>query len=329
MPLLLALLACKATDPVDSNDADSTPDSAASADCAPPDADPAPTPEGHPADGWRWVRRGPLFDDTTLFGDPDAVGYNEGALAPTLVDTGAGLRLLFLLKTSAGTTLYASTSEDGLSWTPPEPVTGLDDGGSYPSLLHDADGFTLWQGSGSVARSTSEDGLRFTPGETVLRAGGADFDSLSLLYPHAVRTDDGVELYYTGFDGARFAIGRADCAPDGTDCAATGPLLERDPEGWDNAAVAMPEVVVHAGETHIWYGGYDELIANPGPWRIGRLEGGARRVSLPLTESGVEAWSTRDPAVVPWGDGWLIVYVGMGDDGVYRLVSATSDVCSR
>ena len=55
----------------------------------------------------------------------------------------------------------------------------------------------------------------------------------------------------------------------------------------------------------------------------------AGRISLPLTDAGVEAYSTRDPAVVPWGDGWLMVYVGMGDDGRYWLVSATSDVCNR
>ena len=91
----------------------------------------------------------------------------------------------------------------------------------------------------------------------------------------------------------------------------------------------MPEVVAADGETHFWYGGYDTVIADPGPWRIGKLVDGERLISLPLTESGDEAFSTRDPAVVPWGDGWLMVYVGMGDDGRYRLMSATSDVCSR
>ncbi len=73
----------------------------------------------------------------------------------------------------------------------------------------------------------------------------------------------------------------------------------------------------------------DTVIADPGPWRVGKLVDGERMLSLPLTESGDEAFSTRDPAVVPWDDGWLMVYVGMGDDGRYRLMSATSDVCSR
>jgi len=32
--------------------------------------------------------------------------------------------------------------------------------------------------------------------------------------------------------------------------------------------------------------------------------------------------------VIHWGDGWLMIYAGMGDDGVYRLKWATSDVCN-
>jgi hypothetical protein len=295
-------------------------------DCREADSDPAPTADGHPTDGWRWQRQGPLYEDAVLFGGAD-IGYNEGALSPTLVDTGTALHLMWMVKTAAGTTLWAASSEDAVAWSAPVAVTGLD-GESYPSLVYDGAGFQLWVGSGSVGHATSTDGVAFTASETVLRAGDAGFDAVSLLYPHAVESDDGIELWYTGFDGARFAIGRADCDAAALACVGAGPELERDETGWDNAAVAMPEVVHHAGEVHTWYGGYDTIIADPGPWRVGRLEGAARRISLPLTESGVEAWSTRDPAVVPWGDGWLMVYVGMGDDGVYRLVSATSDVCA-
>ena len=299
-------------------------------DCSAPDASPEPTPAGHPTDGWRWERLGPLFSDAVLYGEDTSIGYNEGALAPTLVDTGSALHLLFLLKQGTGTTLWATTSTDAATWSPPTPVTGLEaDGSSYPSLVHDDTGFRLWYGSGSVAWATSDDGIDFTPIETVLRAGDAGFDSLSLLYPHALATESGIRLFYTGFDGARYAIGEADCDTEATACLGDGPLLEHDPEGWDNTSVGMPEVVVAGGETHFWYGGYDTVIANPGPWRIGKLVDGQRQISLPLTESGEEAFSTRDPAVVPWGDGWLMVYVGMGDDGRYRLMSATSDVCSR
>lgn len=258
----------------------------------------------------------------------DDVGYNEGALAPSVVLTDTGLHLLWMHKFGVQSTLWASSSADGQAWTPPERVNGLEEGSSYPSLMHDSGQFQLWYGSGSIAHATSDDGVTFTPTDTVLRAGDAEFDALSLLYPQAVRTEVGVDLWYTGFDGARFAIGQADCDANARSCTGAGPVLERRPDDWDNAAVAMPEVVIHAGEQHIWYGGYDTIIADPGPWRIGRIDGEQRRISLPLTDSGPEAWSTRDPAVVPWNGGWLMIYTAMGDDGIYRLMSATSDVCS-
>jgi hypothetical protein len=281
---------------------------------------------GHPTDGWRWDKQGPLFEDSA------ELGTTEGDLAPALVATEAGLHLVFLRDTAEETGLYASTSTDGVAWSAPVPVVGLEGGGhDYPSLLHIDGVFHLFAGSGSVQHATSTDGIAFSPGETVLRAGtGGDWDSLSLLYPRAVADEDGVALYYTGFSGAAYAIGHTPSAAPGTAYESATVLLERDPTGWDNAAVGMPQPVSREGMLHLFYGGYDEIIADPGPWRVGQLdpESGERRVSLELAESGLDAWSTRDPAVVPWGDGFLMVYVGMGDDGVYRLLRASSDVCN-
>lgn len=298
--------------------------------CAPPDAEPEPDSSGHLTDGWRWMRTGPIFSDTDLFGASAEIGYNEGALAPTLVDTGRGLHLLYMLKRGTETSLWATTSVDGTDWSLPVAVTGLEESGqSYPSLVFDEEmGFRLWFGSGSIAWASSSDGVSFSVEDTVLRAGDAEFDSLSLLYPHALQTLEGIRLYYTGFDGMRFAVGEADCDLDGSQCTGAGPILERDVTGWDNTSVAMPEVVVTDAGTFFWYGGYDTQIADPGPWRVGQVVEGERRLSLPLGEMGEDAWSTRDPAVVPWREGWLMVYVGMGDDGRYRLLSATSDVCA-
>ncbi len=296
-------------------------------DCAPPDADPAPTREGHPGDGWRWTRLG------LLFADEETLGYGDGDLSPALVRTETGLHLLFSRQRGTGQTLWVSTSTDGTSWTPPVEATGLEPSTTdYPSLLPTAAGFRLWYGSGSIDMAESTDGFAFREQGTAIRAGEAGrFDSLSLLYPHihAPEGEDGpLALYYTGYDGVDFAIGRSESTDGGATWTTGALVLEADPAGWDNAAVAMPAVVTHAGTTHVWYGGYDTVIANPGPWRVGMLApDGSRRVSLPLTESGVEAWSTRDPSVVPWGDGWLMVYVAMGDDGVYRLAHASSDVC--
>jgi hypothetical protein len=313
----------------DSSTPEDTADTADSGerDCVSPDSAPSDTREGHPADGWGWEKHGALFEDTV------ALDYNEGDLAPTLVATDTGFHLLFARKVGTENTLMVATSSDGVAWSAPEAVTGLDaDGIEYPSLVYRDGVFHLWSGSGSVAYATSTDGRDFSAGETVLRAGepGA-FDGLSLLYPHAVMSDDGVVLYYTGYDGARFTIGRTEASAPGDEFPSGTALLEADPEGWDNTSVGMPEVVADStGAEHFFYGGYDTVIANPGPWRIGLWDPttGTRLVSLPLAESGLDAWSTRDPAIVPQGDGWLMVYVGMGDDGIYRLLRATSAVCN-
>jgi len=297
-----------------------------SRDCAPPDGAPAPTVHGHPTDGWRWTKQGALFEDT------EVLEYTEGDLSPTLVDTGAGLHLLFSRQRGTEQSMWASTSSDGAHWSTPVAVTGLDPSAiEYPSLQFKDGGFHLWYGSGSVDYATSSDGFDYTPVDTVLRTPDAgELASVSLLYPHVVWTETGIDLWYTGFDGARFAIGRASNTSPGETFTDGERVLSHDPDGWDNTSVAMPMVVDRDGTQHVWYGGYDTVIANPGPWRVGRYdaETGQRAVSVPLAESGLDAWSTRDPAVVPWGDGWRMVYVGMGDDGVYRLMSATSDVCN-
>ena len=296
-------------------------------DCVEPDPAPPATREGHAADGWNWQKQGPLFEDA------ETLSYTDGDLAPSVVDTGSELVLLFSRKRGTEHTLLVSSSTDGASWSTPEPVGGLEDTGiAYPSLVV-ADGvFHLWHGSGSIEYATSTDGRTFTAQDTVLRVGASGaFDALSLLYPHAVVDEEGVQLFYTGFDGARYRVGRTGKVAPGEVFASGSLLLDVDPSGWDNTSVGMPEVHVDSsGRQRFWYGGYDTVIANPGPWRIGRWDAdtGSRAVSLPLAESGLDAFSTRDPAVVPRGDGWLMIYVGMGEDGVYRLLAATSEVCN-
>jgi hypothetical protein len=322
--LLLVLLTLAACAPKDDSGAapspDETGDTAQPRDCAPAEEDPEPTREGHPSDGWRWTKQGALFDDAEAF------GYNEGDLAPSVVDTGSGLHLLFTRKSGVEMALWASSSPDGVSWAPPVPVTGLEEGsGEYPSLLHEQGAFRLFYGSGTIDEAVSSDGVAFEPLGGALSPGQGQ---LSLLYPGIVRDGAVLELYYTAFDGVSFSIQRVSSEDDGASWGEAALVLDRDPDGWDNSSVAMPMAVQNGGERLLWYGGYDTSQTDPGPWRIGSLgPDGQRRVSLPLAEAGPDAWSTRDPAVIRHGDGWLMIYTGMGDDGVYRLMSATSDVC--
>lgn len=303
-----------------------TADTGEARNCAPPDENPSPTREGHPGDGWRWTSQGDLWPDS------DTLDYGDGDLAPAIVAWGDGYRLVFTRKRGAERGLWTSESADGQLWSTPEPLQGLTAVSTeYPSLVSDGGVLRMWYGSGSVSYATSTDGVHFDEGDTAIRAGAeGSFDTLSLLYPHVVEiSDDNLHLYYTGFDGASYAVGRVESTDNGVSWTSAELVLSLDSSSWDNTAVAMPMVRIAGTETLFWYGGYDTSVVNPGPWRIGFLRDGVRTVALPLSESGHDAYSTRDPAVLPWGDGYLMVYVGMGDDGVYRLRWATSDVCSE
>lgn len=177
--------------------------------------------------------------------------------------------------------------------------------------------------------------MAFGATETVLRpndVGG--FGALSLLYPAPVQDGAPVRLYFTGFDGVAFAIGRATLAGSDLSIDEDPLLTEGGPATWYNSAVAAPAAVHTGADWCLWFGGYDTSQTDPGTWRVGFTQGDdgvcwgpTPTVSLPLGESGPDAWSTRDPTVVPWEGGWQMIYVGMGDDGVYRLMAATSDVC--
>jgi predicted GH43/DUF377 family glycosyl hydrolase len=292
--------------------------------CVPVDPDPGLTSEGHPADGWGWSL------GTSVFADHGA-SAGDGDLAPALATTDDGLLLLFARKNGLEMQLMrARWTVDG--WSDPEPVGDIPPSFAlYPALAEDDAGYRLWVGSGSFDAWSSADGDAWRLDQAgVLRAGG-DFDSLSVLYPSVAR--DGAEwrMLYTGFDGRTYAIGEA-VSDDGLEWSKRGAVIELRVDAWDNTAVAQPALV--QGDSGWWsfYGGYDTSLTDPGPYRIGVAREGVGwepvGVSVPLGGPGaLDAWSTRDPAVVRTGEGWRMVYAGLGEDGVYRLLEASSDSC--
>jgi hypothetical protein len=325
--LLLVSAGCTPREDTASNDPPGeTGETGQPRDCAPADEEPGLDSEGHPSDGWRWTKHGALFDDG------ESLGYGDGDLAPALVDTGEGLHLVFTRQRGLDQDLWVSTSADGVTWSEPVAATGLPAGsGGYPGLLADGGGFRLWYGSGELRQARSADGVAWTPeGATLAPEEGY----YSLLYPSPLRYGSATWLYHTAFDGQRYTIRMASTVDDGASWGVAVDVWGTDPDGFDNAAVAQPAAVQGSTGWHLWYGGYDTSQTNPGPWRIGLASGPSadhrlrQGVSLPLSETGPDAWSTRDPAVIPWGEGWLMIYTGMGDDGVYRLMRATSDVCN-
>ena len=333
LPFLLPLHACQPSGQADSA-SDSGQGHQTDPSCAQVQSDPGMSWEGHPLDGWAWQKEGALFAD----GD---AGAGEGDLAPALLRVDGALWLYFARARGISHTLWRATSQDeGATWSEPCQVSGLPVSSAlYTSVGQEAAQLRMWIAGGSLDVYTSSDGLVWSlQTEAALLPGSSGaFDVMSLIYPAVLADESGYRLWYTGFDGAQYRIGLASSA-DGLQWsrADANPLLARGGEGdFDNASVAQP-VVQPVGEGFgMWYGGYDTSNTDPGPWRVGfatSTDGQLWQkvgVSLPLGEEGSDAWSTRDPAVISSGAGWLMVYVGMGEDAVYRLHLARSAVCAE
>ncbi len=300
--------------------------------CTPADPTPEVGPGGFPLDGWTWARQGVVLEDSTA-------GSYGGYIAPAAWVAGDTLHLWITRKQGTLHRVFHTTSSDGLTFSTPVETNGLEGENiiAYPSVLHDGTRFLMWYGSGTIDHAESLDGTTWTMVESMVLKTGEEgsFDSMSLLYPNVVSTGSGFVMYYTGFNGQAFGIGRAESS-DGTtwEREPVGPVLTQG-TGFDNHAVAQPCAVVLGSRVLLWYGGYDTSVANPGPYRIGLAEAAdgkvftRKGVTLDLEPSGEEAWSTRDPAVVRWQGKWWMAYSAMGDDTMYRIAVATSETCGE
>lgn len=289
---------------------------------------------GYLMDGWGWGARSVVLEPPV--GTATGLGYR----APALVVVEGKLHLYYAhyLSPTEWVARHA-TSLDGVVWTDAGPVQGVGSDAGTLAVVYDQGLFRLWHGAGSIEQSTSVDGHKFelVPQSSFGPSAQATFDTYSVLHPAVVWSPPLHTMYYTGFDGQGFAIGSATSA-DGVvwQRQQSEPVLTKGAAGeFDNAAVAQSAVVQVASGFLMWYGGYDTSKTNPGPYRIGLAQSAdglvwqKKGVSLELSAQGTDAYSTRDPAVVRHGSGWLMVYVGMGEDMVYRLKSATSAVCNQ
>jgi hypothetical protein len=288
-------------------------------------------------DSWAWHKLG------LPRGLPEPEAAGDGVLAPAVLEDEGVLHLWYTQKTNGSpyALMHSESRDGGESFATPALVTGLgnDHMNAYPTVWREGGVFKLLFGSGSIRLATSDDGVRFTPAPTsvVLRPSfdATRFDARSVLYPSHAPGESAV-FFFTGFDGVRLRIGRAALREDGVFVAdPPRPVIDIGAGSeFDNSAAAAPHVQRVSGRWWMWYGGYDTSQSNPGPYRIGHAsskDGVAwtkHGVAVDLGASGTDAWSTRDPVLVASKDSggrWLMFYVGLGDDGRYRLHRAASD----
>jgi cysteine-rich repeat protein len=288
-------------------------------------------------DTWGWQKQGVVFDPPAWV--TNAYGCLNCDGAPALVNVNGTLHLFFarLPEGTSSRKLYRSTSTDGENFSTPVAVEGLT-GTSHldPTVVHDGTTFHLWYLAASkINYATSTDGQTWTVvAENVVPKGAAnEFDEATVRYPTVLPDPaGGWTLWYTGATRfSVFTIGRATSA-DGVTWTKTGQVLDRGAgTAFDNAAVAMPRVIPTGGGFLMWYGGYDLSRTTPGPYRIGAATSANGilwdkvGVSIPLSSTGTESQSVREPAVAQFGSGWVMIYAGLGDDGFYRLHRATSN----
>jgi cysteine-rich repeat protein len=289
-------------------------------------------------DSWAWQKGGVLFENPpNVTGGPNC-GTCDGA--PALVNVNGTLHLFFARLPATGgysRKLHHATSTDGVAFSTPVQVTGLSGSSQVdPTVVWDGSLFRLWYLEGSkISHATSPDGATWTMVQSdVLPKGptGA-FDQALVRYPTVLPDDaGGWTLWYTGATPASvYSIGRA-TSVNGTTWAKSGQVIARGTgSAFDNAAAGAPRVIpLASGGYLMWYSGYDLSRTNPGPWRIGAASSAdgivwdKLGVSIPLSTVGTDSRSTREPAVAPFDGGWLMIYVGLGDDGFWRLHRATS-----
>ncbi len=287
-------------------------------------------------DGWNWENKTLVFDvDSTVVATN---GWSE----PGLVVVDGTIHLYVSKKSSSTYTLFHSTSTNGVNWSEPVAVTGVE-GARRASVIYEDNKFRMWYGSGFIKLAESSDGVAYTPvADSSFQQSDVSgaFDDLTLSFPTVIKDGDTYKMWYAGYGSSgTYAIGYA-TSPDGKTWSRVQatPVLEKgtmDPVEFDNTTVAQPWVIKGSDNIYrMWYAGFDTSLTPPnGPYRMGLAESTdgvnwtKKGVAVDISASGNDAYASREGAVIEWNNGWLMLYVGMGADYKYRLMSATSAVC--
>ena len=259
-------------------------------------------------------------------GTPNSIPLTN-QVAPSLVVYQDELWLYYSQRDGLKDSITLIRSLDGENWSEPEHIADLDSFSDLMNINVTTQGDTLIAmiGGGRIGQAISLDGRSWeVTGTQIIPTG--DFDSYGQLYP--ALSANGEQLWYTGFDGQSYSIGHAALVYGVWTNEET--VMEADNTSpFENRAVGQLSIFEDDTGYVAWYGGYDTSHTDPGPWRILTARSGDgfnwtdRTLALDLESEGEEAWSVREPSVVQFNDSLWMAYIGMGDDGEYRLRTAS------
>lgn len=213
----------------------------------------------------------------TVFGDRSLFGVEPG----TLVDVD-GFETLYVTNTDPdGRTRIGVLRQLVDSWIPldddliPEGIGGNELGARSP-LVFELDGswHMLYGAVGAddaihMRHASSDDGLAWTADGDVLIPEPAGWDRVEQL-PHSVETtDEGLRIWYAGFDGSRYRIGAA-LTTDGSTLTPEPGVNDAfrfglgEPGAFDDSGVRDPYIVVDGDTAQMWYSASDDTT-----WRVG------------------------------------------------------------
>jgi len=176
--------------------------------------------------------------------------------------------------------IHYATSRNGIIWTNHGLVlsaAGGWEGGclDYPVVIKDGETYKMWYRGGdqvpkAIGYATSPDGEDWTkyPGNPVLEVGDeGSWDDHHVQNPAVIKNGDLFEMWYTGVTTEPYyeSIGYA-TSTDGINWTKHegNPVLQGDPESWEDTAIHDPAVILDGDVYKMWYVGYDGSVRRIG-----------------------------------------------------------------
>ncbi len=249
-------------------------------------------------------------------------------------------RVILLLSFVLSFGLNRSTAQISWSKYPGNPVLKRGDTGEFdaaqakqPTVIIDHGIFKMWyigkdNSLEQIGYAESEDGIIWIKKGPVLPLGGpGEFDCIHQNTPKVLKIGTEYHLWYSGFDGSYWRIGKA-FSTDGFNWQKEGVVLEKgNPGDFDAIFVSAPMVLCLNSNYFLWFEGFDG-----NSWRIGfatsadGLNWQKQGLALDLGTNNEFDWAGHAHPEVLFCDGLFHLWYS-GFDGIsWRIGYATSSI---